>query len=60
MAQKLDTKETVSWEELSYSNMMQQEALLRLLVKKGIVTKEEFLEEMRAVTKEMNKKKAEP
>ena len=59
MAQKLDTKETVSWEELSYSNMMEQEALLRILVKKGIVTKEEFLEEMRAVTKEMNKKKAE-
>ena len=59
MAQKLDSKETVSWEELSYSNMMEQEALLRILVKKGIVTKEEFLEEMRAVTKEMNKKKAE-
>ena len=59
MAQKLDSKETVSWEELTYSNMMEQEALLRLLVKKGVVTKEEFLEEMRAVTKEMNKKKAE-
>ena len=59
MAQKLDTKEAVSWEEISYSNMMQQEALLRLLVNKGIVTKEEYLEEMRAVTQEMNKKKAE-
>jgi hypothetical protein len=59
MAQKLDSKETVSWEEISYSNMMEQEALLRILVKKGIVTKEEFLEEMRAVTKELNKKKAE-
>jgi len=33
--------------------------LLKILVKKGIVTKEEFLEEMRAVTQEMNKKKAE-
>jgi len=38
---------------------MEQEALVRLLVKKGIVTKEDFLEEMRAVTKEMNNKKAE-
>ena len=60
MAQKLDTKEAVSWEEISYSNMMQQEALLRLLVNKGIVTKEEYLDEMRAVTQEMNKRKAEP
>jgi hypothetical protein len=38
--------------------MLAQEALLRLLVIKGIVTQEEFLEEMKAVTKEMNKKKA--
>jgi len=47
MAQKLDSKEAVSWEEISYSNMMEQEALLRLLVKKGIVTKEEFLDEIK-------------
>ena len=40
--------------------MLEQLALLKILVKKGIVTKEEFLEGMRAVTKEMNKKKAEP
>ena len=40
--------------------MLEQEALLRLLVIKGIVTKKEFLEEMRAVTQEMNNKKAEP
>ena len=59
MAQKLDSKETVSWEEISYSNMMEQEALLRLLVKKGIVTKEEFLEEMRALKKELAGKKGE-
>jgi len=33
---------------------------LKILVKKGIVTKKEFLEGMIAVTQEMNKKKAEP
>ncbi len=43
MAHKLDDKETVSWEELAYSNMMEQEAILRLLVKKGIITAEEFV-----------------
>jgi len=36
MAQKLDNKETVSLEELAYSNRMEQEALVRLLTKKGI------------------------
>jgi hypothetical protein len=42
MAQKLDPKETVSFEELAYSNMIEQEALLRLLAKDGISTSEEF------------------
>jgi predicted RND superfamily exporter protein len=59
MAQKLDSKETVSWEEISYSNMMEQEALLRILVKKGIVTKEEFMDELKALKKELSGKKGE-
>jgi len=59
MAQKLDSKETVSWEELSYSNMMQQEALLRLLVNKGIVTKEEYLDELKQLKIEMAARRGE-
>ena len=59
MAQKLDSKETVSWEEISYSNMMEQEALLRILVKKGIVTKEEFLEEIKQLQIELAAKRGE-
>jgi hypothetical protein len=43
MAHKLDDKATVSWEELAYSNMIEQEAILRLLVKKGIITAEEYV-----------------
>ena len=35
MAQKLDPKETVPLEELAYSNMMEQDALLRLLDEEG-------------------------
>jgi len=56
MAQKLDPKETVSFEELAYSNMMEQEALVRLLTKTGIITKKEFLDELEQVAGEMEEK----
>jgi len=56
MAQKLDQKEIVSIEELAYSNMMEQEAMMRLLMKKGIISKEEFLDELKLVVGEMEGK----
>jgi hypothetical protein len=39
------------------SQVAQQEALTRLLVDKGIFAKEEFLEMVKVVDREMNKKK---
>ena len=56
MAQKLDPREIVSLEELAYSNMMEQEAMMRLLMKKGIISKEEFLDELKQVAGEMEGK----
>ena len=56
MAIPLDPKQIVPFEELLMSQVVQQEALTRLLVKKGIFTKEEFLEMVRVVNKEMNRK----
>ena len=53
MAQKLDSKEVVTTEEIAQSNMFQIEAILRLLVKKGIITKQEFLDEMQELKREM-------
>jgi len=44
-------------EELLMSQVVQQEALTRLLVEKGIFTKEEFLEMVRVVDKEMRRKR---
>jgi hypothetical protein len=38
------------------SQVVQQEALTRLLVEKGIITREEFLEMVKVVNKEMNRK----
>lgn len=43
MASTLDPKQLVSFEELLMSQVVQQEALTRLLVEMGIFTKEEFL-----------------
>ena len=46
-------RQTVSIKELLMSQVVQQEALTRLLVEKGIFTKEEFLEMVRVVNLEM-------
>jgi hypothetical protein len=56
MATHLDKKEIVSFEGLLMSQVVQQEALTRLLVEKGIFTKEEFLEMVRVVDGEMKSK----
>jgi len=49
MAIPLDPKQVVSFEELLMSQVIQQEALTRLLIEKGVFTKEEFLEMVKAV-----------
>ena len=56
MATPLDPKQVVSFEELLMSQVVQQEALTRLLVEKGMFTKEEFLEMVKSVNQEMKKK----
>jgi hypothetical protein len=57
MAEKLDTKEIVSAEELLMSEVIQSEALINLLDKKGIISKQELLEEMKRVKAKMIKPK---
>jgi hypothetical protein len=57
MTTPLDPKQVVSLEELLMSQVVQQEAFTRLLVEKGIFTKDEFLEMVRVVDKEMERKK---
>ncbi len=56
MANPLDCKQVVPFEELLMSQVVQQEALTRLLVEKGIFTKDEFLEMVRVVDREMKSK----
>ena len=42
-------RETVSFEEIAYSNMMSIEALVSLLTRKGLITQQEILEELKAI-----------
>jgi hypothetical protein len=56
MAEKLDPKkELVSSEELLMSEVIQSEAIINLLDKKGIISKQELLEEMKRVQAKMIK-----
>lgn len=60
MAKMIDQQkemEMIQIEELAYSNMIQHEALMNLLIRKGIVTKKEYFDEIGVVTKEMKSKK---
>ncbi len=47
--------ESVSLEDLVYSNMVQVEAITRLLVEKGIITPEELLEEVKVIRTKQHK-----
>lgn len=49
MADKLDPKEVVDFKELLMSEVIQSEAMINLLDKKGIISKQELLEEMKRV-----------
>ena len=53
MAQKADFKEVVTIEELAHSNYFQLETIIRLLVKKGIITKQEYIDELKVLKKDM-------
>ena len=57
MAIPLDIRQVVSFEELLMSQVVQQEALTRLLVERGIFTKDELLEMVKVVDQEMKRRK---
>ena len=55
MAIGLDPKQIVLNDELLLSQVVSQEAIIRLLVGKGIFSKDEFLEMVNLVNLEMRK-----
>ena len=49
MAEKLDEKELVGFNEAFLSQMIQLDAVCELLIEKGIITKEEFETKLKQV-----------
>ena len=52
----LRKKQVVTFEELLRAMMIEQDATRRVLVRKGLLTNEEVLEEIRAVRRGMERK----
>ena len=55
MAEKLDPKQTVDFKDLLMSEVIQVEALTNLLDQKGIISKQELLEEIKRIADRMPK-----
>ena len=52
----MKSSDVVNWEEIIASNMIQLEAIINIMEKKNIATKDEFLAEVKLVETEMVKK----
>ncbi len=57
MAEKLDPRQVVTFEELLRSMMYEQDATRRVLVRKSLLSNEEVLEEIKVVRREMEGKR---
>ena len=53
MGHRLDSRETVTVRELIISEIVQTEALIALLARKGLITRQELLQEIRKVNASM-------
>ncbi len=53
MGERVDRKQVVGFDELVRACLYEQEALRRVLVRKGLLTNEEALEEFKAVRREL-------
>jgi archaellum biogenesis ATPase FlaH len=56
MAEQLDPKELVRFQELLMANSILVDSLTQLLMEKGIITNEEFFTKMKQVQAEYHKK----
>jgi len=60
MAEKLDDKDTIIFDELLMANTIQVDALSQLLIEKGIITEEEFFIKLKDVQGDWKIKKGTP
>ena len=57
MAEPLDPKQTVTFEELLISNMIEVQAVVQLMMEKGIITEQEYYQKLKAVQAEYQSKR---
>ncbi len=57
MAEKLDPRQVATFEELLRTCLYEQEALRRVSVRKGLLSNDEVLEEVKAVRRELEGKR---
>ncbi len=57
MAEKLDPRQVVTFEDLLRAMMIEQDATRWVLVRKGLLSNEEVLEEIKVVRREMEGKR---
>ncbi len=57
MVEKLDPRQVATFEELLRVCLYEQEALRQVLVRKGLLTNEEVLEEINVVRRELEGKR---
>ena len=58
MAERMDHRDVVAFEELLRSCVYEQEAFRRVLVRKGILSDQEILDEIRALRREREARRA--
>ncbi len=58
MAEKLDEKELVSFEELLRANTIQVDTVTQLLIEKGIFSEQEFFTKLKQVQNDYESKRA--
>jgi len=58
MAEKLDDKEIVSYEELLMANVIQTDTVAQLLIEKNIFTEQEFFTKLKQAQGEWESKKS--
>ncbi len=51
----MEEDKKVSWEDIAWSNMYSIEALMNILEKKGVITKQEVIEELQKLKVEHQK-----
>ena len=57
MAEQLDPKELVSFQELLTANMIQTDTVTQLLIEKGIIPEQEFYAKLKLVQAEYQTRK---